>query len=78
MRAAAAKKLVVTFGTALLALVLAVVVSYVAASPTFGWTGGCSGSGSGSGSGLWFASRAALTVTGSAPLHCPSAAVLTT
>ena len=33
-----------TFGTALLALVLAVVVSYVAASPTFGWTGGCSGS----------------------------------
>jgi hypothetical protein len=76
MRAAAAKKLVVTFGTALLALVLAVVVSYVAASPTFGWTGGCSGSGSGSG--LWFASRAALTVTGSAPLHCPSAAVLTT
>jgi hypothetical protein len=36
---AAAKKLVLTFGTTALAVVLAAVVSYVAASPTFGWTG---------------------------------------
>lgn len=35
----AAKRLVLTFGSAALALVLALVVSYVAASPTFGWTG---------------------------------------
>ncbi|EFN55263.1 hypothetical protein CHLNCDRAFT_31189 [Chlorella variabilis] len=35
----AAKKLVLTFGTTALAVVMALVVSYVAASPTFGWTG---------------------------------------
>lgn len=35
----AAKRLVITVGGAALALVLALVVSYVAASPTFGWTG---------------------------------------
>ncbi|PRW05846.1 STT3 subunit of Oligosaccharyl transferase [Chlorella sorokiniana] len=35
----AAKRLVLTFGTTALALVAALVVSYVAASPTFGWTG---------------------------------------
>lgn len=40
---AAAKKLVLTFGSTALAVVLALVVSYVAASPTFGWTGGRAG-----------------------------------